>query len=70
MDYAYDQAGTRISASVDGALQSKWTWDTANPLPVRINETNGAGATTHQWANDPMSGLASTFVDTQGATPS
>ena len=34
-----------------------------------MTEANGAGATTHQWANDPVSGLGGAFIDTAGATP-
>ncbi|WBQ07744.1 RHS repeat-associated core domain-containing protein [Kribbella sp. CA-293567] len=69
IDYTYDEAGNRLTSSADGALQSKWTWDTVGSLPIRITEANSAGTTTHRWANDPVSGLGGAFIDTVGTTP-
>lgn len=69
LDYTYDESGNRLTSSADGALQSRWTWDTAGPLPIRITEANAAGTTTHQWANDPVTALGGAFIDTAGATP-
>ncbi|WBQ07742.1 RHS repeat-associated core domain-containing protein [Kribbella sp. CA-293567] len=69
IDYTYDEAGNRLTSSADGALQSKWTWDTVGSLPIRITEANSAGTTTHQWTNDPVTALGGAFIDTVGASP-
>ena len=69
IDYTYDEAGNRLTSSADGVLQSKWTWDTAGALPVRVTESNAAGTAVHQWANDPVTALGGAFIDTVGTTP-
>ncbi|WP_344836139.1 RHS repeat-associated core domain-containing protein [Kribbella ginsengisoli] len=69
IDYTYDEAGNRLTSTADGALQFKWTWDTSGALPIRTTEANAAGTATHQWANDPVSGLGGAYIDTVGTTP-
>lgn len=64
--YNYDEAGNRTTRTINGTVDTSWTWDTVG-MPTRVEEKNGAGVLTHQWWGDPQTDLGTALADTAAA---
>lgn len=52
--YRYDGDNKRIDRSTNGAVDTRYEWDTAGGLPELALERNAAGAVTRRWVQGPM----------------
>lgn len=55
LQYGYDPNGNRTARTVDGVLDTSWTWDVSSSVPVRNGEYGATGSLRTGWVADPMS---------------
>jgi RHS repeat-associated protein len=56
--YTYDAAGNLATASLNGTRTAGTVWDLNSPLPMAVEDTSAAGATTADYAWSPGGALA------------
>jgi RHS repeat-associated protein len=64
--YTYDATGNLATTSLNGTKTAGTVWDLNNPLPMAVEDTSAAGATTADYAWNPGGTLAS--MTTTGGT--
>lgn len=70
LQYGYDPNGNRTARTIDGVLDTSWTWATTGEVPVRNGEYDANGNLTTAWLSDPTSATGGLLAsaDSNGLT--